>query len=165
MRYLLYGTMVLFLLSGCVRQVRHIPVETAAPVERNVTTHRTTGTLYDTSKTEAKYNLKPEPYSVGSNEKDPELLGPQRTIEPTRITTADTGSAVETEEAAPQTAAPQTTAPQTVASNTTSGLSTTMSKSECISMIGQAKFDRYTKRFGGESGAIKRCAILKKLKG
>jgi hypothetical protein len=128
------------------------------PLENNET--NATGTLYDTSQTEARYNLKPEPYSVSSNEKDPELLGPQRTIEPTKeastVASSTQATAVTPVPSVPEVPKPTTPKPT---------LSSSMSKSECISMIGQAKFDRYSKRFGGESGAIKRCAILKKLKG
>ena len=36
-----------------------------------------------------------------------------------------------------------------------------MGKSECISMIGQAKFDKYTQMLGDEASAIKRCQMLK----
>ena len=36
-----------------------------------------------------------------------------------------------------------------------------MSKGECISMIGQAKFDKYTQMLGNEASAIKRCQMLK----
>ncbi len=36
-----------------------------------------------------------------------------------------------------------------------------MSKEECISMIGQEKFDKYTQMFGNEASSIKRCAMLK----
>ena len=36
-----------------------------------------------------------------------------------------------------------------------------MGKSECISMIGQAKFDKYTQMLGDEASAIKRCKMLK----
>jgi len=36
-----------------------------------------------------------------------------------------------------------------------------MGKEECIAMIGQEKFDKYTQMLGGESGAIKRCTMLK----
>jgi hypothetical protein len=43
-----------------------------------------------------------------------------------------------------------------------SGLS--VSREECIAMIGQEKFDRYTRMLGGESGAIKRCTMLKAMK-
>jgi len=39
----------------------------------------------------------------------------------------------------------------------------TMSKEECIAMIGQEKFDKYTAMLGGESGAIKRCMMLKSM--
>jgi len=36
-----------------------------------------------------------------------------------------------------------------------------MSKADCIQMIGQERFDHYTQMLGSESGAIKRCALLK----
>ncbi len=142
MRVIGYGLLILFLASGCVRRVHHIPMEPV--VDENET--KPTGTLYDTTRTEARYSLKPEPYSVGSKQKDPELLGPQRTVQasgqPTQVVTSLPA--------------------KTPAS--TPKLQTNMSKSECISLIGQTKFERYSKRFGGEAGALKRCAILKKLK-
>lgn len=42
--------------------------------------------------------------------------------------------------------------------------SSTMDKAECVSMIGQAKFDKYTQMFGGEAASIKRCKMLKAMK-
>ena len=38
-----------------------------------------------------------------------------------------------------------------------------MGKDECISLVGQAKFDKYTKIFGSEASSIKRCAMLKSM--
>ncbi len=145
MKYLLYSILILLLMSGCVRRVRHIPMEPV--VDENLS--KPTGTLYDTSATEAKYQLKPEPYSINSKEKDPELLGPQRTIEPTKKVEEVQASVLE---------------PESQPVTETKTLNTAMTKEECISMIGNTKFERYSNRFGGESGAIKRCAILKKLK-
>lgn len=37
----------------------------------------------------------------------------------------------------------------------------TMDKQECIAMISQEKFDKYTKMFGSEAASIKRCKMLK----
>jgi hypothetical protein len=37
----------------------------------------------------------------------------------------------------------------------------TMTKEECITMIGQEKFDKYTAMFGSEAASIKRCTMLK----
>jgi len=128
-------------MSGCVRRVSQIPLDSA---DSNDT--KPTGTLYDTSQTEAKYHLTPEPYSVSSNEKDPELLGPQRTITKPKDETTVQVSTVES------------------INKPSASIRSSMTKDECISMIGRTKFERYSKRFGGESGAIKRCAILKKLK-
>ena len=36
-----------------------------------------------------------------------------------------------------------------------------MNKDECISLIGQERFDKYAQMFGGDSGAIKRCKMIK----
>ncbi len=36
-----------------------------------------------------------------------------------------------------------------------------MNKEECVGMIGQEKFDKYTQMFGNEASSIKRCAMLK----
>ena len=43
----------------------------------------------------------------------------------------------------------------------TSTVSNTMTKEECIAMISQEKFDKYTTMFGSEASSIKRCAMLK----
>jgi len=39
----------------------------------------------------------------------------------------------------------------------------TMTNAECISMIGQEKFDRYAQMLGGDAGARKKCKMLKAL--
>jgi len=43
------------------------------------------------------------------------------------------------------------------ASNTSSA----MTKGECISMISQEKFDKYSAMFGSEAASLKRCTMLK----
>jgi len=142
MRIIGYGLLLVLLMSGCVRRVGYIPMEPFADDNETMPA----GTLYDTTRTEAKYHLKPEPYSVSSNEKDPELLGPQRTVVKGKQEEAEQGETVES------------------GRRSSPSVKTTMTKDECISMIGSIKFERYSKRFGGERGAIKRCVILKKLK-
>jgi hypothetical protein len=39
-----------------------------------------------------------------------------------------------------------------------------MTKEECISMIGEAKFTKYTQMLGSEASSIKRCSMLKAMK-
>ncbi len=39
----------------------------------------------------------------------------------------------------------------------------TVDKAECVSMIGEEKFKRYTEMLGGEAGALKRCALLRSM--
>lgn len=40
----------------------------------------------------------------------------------------------------------------------------TMNKEECIAMISQDKFDKYTTMFGSEAASIKRCKMLKAMR-
>jgi len=49
------------------------------------------------------------------------------------------------------------------ATETVATTANTMSKEECVSMIGQEKFDKYTQMFGNEASSIKRCAMLKSM--
>ena len=54
-----------------------------------------------------------------------------------------------------------TKAPKVVKIIKAKNVANKMSKSECISMMGEDKFTHYSKIFDGEAGAIKRCAMLK----
>jgi hypothetical protein len=38
-----------------------------------------------------------------------------------------------------------------------------MTKEECVSMIGQEKFNKYSEMFGNESAPLKRCTLLKSM--
>ncbi len=96
---------------------------------------------------EEQYVIKPEPYSIDSNKSDPELLGPQRTIESVETVVA---SAAVTE-------------PVPVALDVPKPTSEGMTREACIGMIGQEKFDAYVQKYGGENGALHRCLILKRL--
>ena len=60
------------------------------------------------------------------------------------------------------TAKPKATAK--VAQAQTSSTSSVMGRAECIGMIGQEKFDKYTKMFGNEAASLKRCKMLKAMK-
>jgi len=46
----------------------------------------------------------------------------------------------------------------------TTTTSSSMTKEACITMIGEDKFNKYTKMFGNEASSIKRCAMLKAMK-
>ena len=48
---------------------------------------------------------------------------------------------------------------KTIAKTTSS-----MTKKECIGMISQAKFDKYSAMFGNEKASLKRCAMLKAMR-
>jgi len=139
MRTLFFGLMALLLATGC-SGIRNIQVpeddgDWASEVggvhpERMYTRHE-----------ESNYVIKPEPYSVKSKKKDPELLGPQRTYR------ADTSS--------------QTKTATTTARKKSAG----MTKASCISLIGEAKYNSYVKKYGGTKGALRRCLIIKRLRG
>jgi len=89
---------------------------------------------------EEKYVIQPEPYSLASQKQDPELLGPQRTLEKTSGDTDQNRS----EEIAPSPVI-------------------TMTRTDCIAIIGEEKFNKYVTKYGGEKGALQRCRILKRL--
>ena len=47
--------------------------------------------------------------------------------------------------------------------NTTASTSAAMTKDECVAMITQEKFDKYTAMFGSEEASIKRCQMIKSM--
>ena len=137
MKYIIYGLIAMLLMSGCVRRVASPLLEMT---DMNDTKPR--GSLYQ-QRSEGLYKLKAEPYSISSKKSDPELLGPQTTINRTKATTVKRTTI---------------TTPKPKSSNSA------MTKSECIRIVGQDKFDKYSKKFGGDKGVLKRCAIIKKLR-
>ncbi len=94
---------------------------------------------------EGKYIIKPEPYSISSKENDPELLGPQRTY------TEDINSSSKKQLAHKKIV--------------DTSIDNTVTKESCISLIGEEKYNSYIEKYNGESGALKRCLILKRIKG
>ena len=38
-----------------------------------------------------------------------------------------------------------------------------MTRSKCIDLIGKAKYDEYTKRYGSEAAALRKCTILQRV--
>ncbi len=129
------------ILSG--RHVHRTPI---VEKEDNTTKKPQPWRMYKRRK-EGRYVIKPEPYSIGSQKSDPELLGPQRTITASKRAVASASSAV------PSPAPAASKSP-------TLGIG----RNECITMIGQEKFDVYVKKYGGETGALHRCLILKRLR-
>ncbi len=138
------------ILNGYVSHSR--PVAKKEVKEDNATKGIQPWRMYKRRK-EGQYVIKPEPYSIGSKKSDPELLGPQRTIQASETVAASaaSASAIVTPPASPVPSAPK--APDTG-----------MTRDACIGMIGQEKFDAYVQKYGGEKGAIHRCLILKRLR-
>ena len=144
-RTLFLALMALLLATGCsgVRDIQ-VPEDDGDWVSEMDGAGGVAGSHPDrmyTRRKEGKYVIKPEPYSVKSKKKDPELLGPQRTYR------ADTSSQTKT------------------ATTTARKKSTKMTKASCISLIGEAKYNSYVKKYGGTKGALRRCLIIKRLRG
>jgi hypothetical protein len=145
------GIAALFLMTGCVPRV---PAPELPQKEK--TTERSM--WRDTANLEDHYSLKPEPYSLESNEHDPELLGPQSTIKRSLVSnemvespSAPTAAGSTEEKFLPR-EEPKAQKPAEV-----------MSRSKCIDLIGKAKYDEYTKRYGSEAAALRKCTILQRV--
>ncbi len=54
--------------------------------------------------------------------------------------------------------------PVKVNPSTPTPTTSSMTKEECISMIGEDKFTKYTQMLGSEASSIKRCSMLKAMK-
>ena len=140
-RTLFLAVFAVLLATGCTgyRNIEVPESEAEWTYEESIGSHP--DRMYTRHK-ESKYVIKEEPYSLKSKKKDPELLGPQRTYH--------SGKSSRSQRARTE-----------ARRNRASG----MTKASCISMIGQAKFDSYVKKYGGEKSALRRCLILKRLKG
>jgi len=90
---------------------------------------------------EAKYVIKPEPYSLKSKKSDPELLGPQRMISTDSIASMETNTTCEIP---------------------SQKLTANPNEDECKALLGQDRFDAYIAKYGGVKEAIKKCLIYKR---
>ncbi len=146
MRFFLSAIITIWLATGC-SSVRSIQVpssetqgEWVSEVAKDTPKTPNPSRMY-VRKKEAKYIIKDEPYSIASKKKDPELLGPQRTYN------ADSSS----------------TNTQKVEQKRKKVAK--MTKESCINLIGEEKYNKYVQRYGGETGALRRCLVLKRLRG
>jgi len=136
-RIVILATLTLFFISGCAGyRTIEVPMDEGTWNEGALQPER----MY-TRQEEGKYVIKEEPYSLKSRKKDPELLGPQRTYDHNSRTV------------------------ETVKKHKTSSTENTMTKDACISLIGEAKYNSYVKKYGSEKGALRRCLIIKRLRG
>jgi len=161
---LIVGT---YLFTGCVPrlpQIEEPPKKAVKPTES-----APKPTMWkDTRPAKEHYPIKPEPYSLESGQKDPELLGPQSTVSrplassdavqatPKGVASAGTVSPVpETQDGTFLPKEEPTPQPATTTA--------TMTKEKCIELIGQEKYDQYTQKFGSETAALRKCLILQRL--
>ena len=159
---ILYIAGVVLLISGCTPKVQMPQVDVNNT--KSSIKYKRSGLTFNPNVDE-RYSLKPEPYSLSSQQKDPELLGPQSTLKDNPL--AKSSSDLEAQDYG----TPITTRAQVVSevydgddSKPKESLAS-MSESECISIIGEAKFNEYVQKFGSKSAAIRRCVILKRLNG
>ncbi len=124
--------------------------------------NKTSGRMWDDTRAiEENYKLRPEPYSLDSKQKDPELLGPQSTLKNNALAKNDnditvSGATTSDEQITTTDIRPTVSKPE-------SSAKPPMDRSRCISLIGQAKFNEYAQRFGSEEAAIRRCAIMERV--
>jgi len=142
-------TLIALFGSGCATQQSKLPLpEVKKPniseKHPNPRYYSAKPSSYYSSKDD-NYKIKPEPYSLEKNEQDPELLGPQSTIKRGSKKLAKASEKFLSNKVKPKRE------------------TSTMTKSKCISLIGKAKFDEYTKKFGSESATLRRCIILERI--
>lgn len=159
------GVGAILLFSGCAPRLP-APPQAAAEEETQHTPHRVM--WKDTSTVEKNYSLKPEPYSIGSGEKDPELLGPQSTLKKSLPGSEEGLTSSEMVEAT-RAERPQndsTSEERFIARDEPKAPSAShpaMTRSRCIELIGQSDFDKYTRQFGSEAAALRKCIILERV--
>ncbi len=148
-KYLLYSLLTLVFVTGCMPRVPvpQLPDRNETAVQRTM--------WEDTSTVERNYSLKPEPYSLDSKQKDPELLGPQSTLKK-NLASSEMVESSSLQEPEPK--------PQFVAKDATEKpAAPAMTRSRCIELIGQADYDKYTRQFGSEQAALRKCIILERV--
>jgi len=148
-KYLLYSLLTLVFVTGCMPRV---PVP-QLPDRNETAVHRTM--WEDTSTVERNYSLKPEPYSLDSKQKDPELLGPQSTLKKNLASSEMVES--------PTLQRPEPQPESTLAAQAEKPAASVMTRSRCIELIGQADYDKYTRQFGSEQAALRKCIILERV--
>jgi len=158
--FLLIGS---YMFTGCIPRLPTL--QEPVTVEANTTKPA----LWEDNRPATEhYPIKPEPYSLESGQKDPELLGPQSTVsrplassdavQSTAPGVASAGTLPPSPETQEGTFLPkEEPAPQPAATTAT------MTKDKCISLIGQEKYDEYTQKYGSETAALRKCLILQRL--
>ena len=159
-RYI-YISIIAIIMTGCMPKVQMPDINNTKVEEAPKPKFGPTRTF--NPNIDEKYKLKPEPYSLASKEKDPELLGPQSTLKNNPLKDSS-DEEIETEDYDTNKKSSKAQIISEVYDNDKSSKkSQSVTKSECISMLGLAKFNEYAKKYGGEGAALRRCAILKRL--
>jgi len=169
MRFLNIGLLIAgaYLFTGCIPKLPEIqqPVQ---QVEKNTTSAPKSTLWKDTRPAKEHYPIKPEPYSLESGQKDPELLGPQSTVS-RPLASSDAVQATPPGVASAGTVPPapetqeETFLPKEEPASQPAAATATMTKDKCIALIGQEKYDEYTEKYGSETAALRKCLILQRL--
>ena len=136
MKYTGISILLLVLLAGCTTRNNKF---VRAPIVHKQTTQTVQKKLPYTPKKHIKLK------EVDDTNLDDKYMYPEDTVEKE---TAET----------PVTKVPTMEKPTATTPVATTGA---MTKGECIAMISQEKFDKYSQMFGNENASIKRCAMLK----
>jgi len=156
----------ILLLSGCAPKVQLPQAINSEANQTKPTSVFSDRPSFDPNIDE-KYHLNPEPYSLSSHQKDPELLGPQSTVKNNPLKSSNS----EIEETNIDDSSSNSNGSSEIVSevydsdnsNKQSSSGSGMSKSQCIDMVGESTFNSYVKKYGSESAAIRRCVLLSRL--
>ena len=143
-------TLILFALTGCVSEKKYIQLRTKALQQSQI--------IQDQQLQIASLEKKNTKKHSQHNQSIGYAKPPKKNITLKKVEDDNYSSDYmypTTTPEPPQT--PQTPQESTVKSNIS------VEKQECIGLIGQDKFDKYTKMFGSEAASLKRCKMLKSM--
>ncbi len=158
-RVLTLSLSALLLLSGCAPKSPKVPKEKKRP--KRVLWN-------ESSSADRNYAFKPEPFSLDSKQSDPELLGPQSTLKKSLTSTGESLNDTSKTEVQNSSDDPDSAEGFLAKDNGSSNKKPSashqpMTKSRCIELIGQSEFDKYTKQFGSQKAALRKCTILERV--
>ncbi len=136
-------------IAGCAARTSTAPQKPVQEVTKKET--KKTKKVYASNRVHRKVTLK----EVQDNNYSSEYMYPEDKVKKEKVAKVSTPP-VKTE-----TETETTTTSSSETATITEIETPSMNKVECIGMIGQEKFDKYTLMFGNEASSIKRCAMLK----
>jgi hypothetical protein len=143
---------LIMLMTGCTQQARGPHHPQTCPPQNPYEMHQQTP-IY--SQSQGGY-YRTHPYNMGHTT-PPKATLPKRPKKKIKLRKVEDHNYSDTYMYPETTKAPK----EVSTSNTTTSASSSMTKTECINLIGEAKFNHYTQMLGSEAASMKRCAMLK----